>query len=139
MLRRALEVEVCRDGGDVVLGLKNRGAGHRVPTGDVHRHAVLRAWRSAAPERLYEIFVGRRFAPAADGGKDVIWDSTLAPGERRRWRVADAALGDDGPVRWELRYVYTIDENPRRDPGEPTVTPVAEGSSPFLELPRCGG
>ena len=138
MLARALELETCRDGPFVVIGLRNRGAGHRVPTGDVHRHVVVRAWRSAAPEKLYEIFVGRRFTPAPDGGKTVIWDSTLAPGERRRWKVAATELGDDdGPVRTELRYVYTIDENPRRDPGEPTYTVVAGGASRFEELPAC--
>jgi hypothetical protein len=137
MLARALELEVCRAGAEVTIGLRNRGAGHRVPTGDVHRHAVVRVWRSAAPERLYEVFIGRRFAPEQGGGKRVVWDSTLAPGEGRRWRVADADLGADGPLNWELRYVYTIDENPRRDPGEPTVTVVAEGTAGFAELPAC--
>jgi cytochrome c554/c'-like protein len=140
MLRRALDFTVCRDGGDVVMSLANRGAGHSVPTGDVHRHIDVRAWRSAAPEKLYEAFLGRRFTPDdAGGGKVTIWDSTLAPRARQTWRVADRELGDEGPIHFEVRYIYTVDENPGRgrDPGEPTWRVVAERSAPFAELAPC--
>jgi len=140
MLERALSLEVCRDGDELVMSVENRGAGHHVPTGDVHRHVNLRAWRSVAPERLTEIFFGRRFEPMAEGGKRTVWDSTLAPRQRRSFRVAPGDLGDEGPVRFELVYVYTADERPRpgRDPGEPTSRLIAERSARFEELPACG-
>jgi hypothetical protein len=139
MLARAVALELCRAGGEVVMTLENRGAGHNVPTGDVHRHMNLRAWRSAAPERLYEAFLGRRFTPLETGGKRTTWDSTLAPRERRRYVVDEAALGEDGPLRFELRYVYTADENPGRgrDPGEPTSRVILSRSANFEELPSC--
>lgn len=139
MLRRAVTLDVCRHDGQVVMTLENRGAGHHVPTGDVHRHMNLRVWRSTAPEKLYEAFLGRRFTPVEDGGKITSWDSTLAPRERRRYAVDDAALGDGGPLRFELRYVYTADENPThsRDPGEPTSRVIYERSAAFEELPPC--
>jgi hypothetical protein len=141
MLERALAVELCRDGEVAVMSLENRGAGHNVPTGDVHRHLYLRLWRSSAPERLYDVFIGRRFQPVDEGGKKTVWDSTLAPRERRRWRVPVAELGDDPaePLRLELRYVYTSDELPRptRDPGEPTARTLLTRSARFEELPGC--
>jgi hypothetical protein len=139
MLERALAFDACRDGDALALSLENRGAGHHVPTGDVHRHVVLRAWRSAAPERLHEIFLGRRFEPVAGGGKRTVWDSTLAPRERRRFRVDPASLGDQGPIRFELVYVYTSDEQPRpgRDPGEATSRIIAERSARLEEIPAC--
>jgi hypothetical protein len=139
MLRRALELSVCRDGAVAVIGLANRGAGHSVPTGDVHRHINLRVWRSAAPERLVEIFLGRRFEPAPDGGKLTTWDSTLGAGERRSYRVDPASLGAEGPLRVELDFVYTADENPvpARAPGEPTVQVVSDLSRAPEELPAC--
>jgi hypothetical protein len=141
MLEQALAVELCRAGAVAVLSIENRGAGHHVPTGDVHRHLNLRLWRSSAPERLYEAFLGRRFQPVDEGGKKTVWDSTLAPRERRRYRVPAAQLGgDDGePLRLELRYVYTSDENPRptRDPGEATSRVVVARSAAFEELPAC--
>lgn len=139
MMAKALEFAVCRDGAELVLSLTNRGAGHRVPTGDVHRHLNLRVWRSSAPERLEEIFLGRRFEPTEAGGKRTTWDSTLAPGERRSWRVNAATLGPDGPLRFSVDYVYTVDEVPHRgrDPGEPTTLVVTDRTTPFEELPPC--
>jgi len=65
MLATGVRFSACRVGAGAVVRLENAGAGHNVPTGDVHRHLVARAWRSSAPERLHEIFVGRR-APLGD-------------------------------------------------------------------------
>ncbi len=140
MLLRALAFDVCRAGDDVVMTVANVGAGHDVPTGDVHRHLLARAWRPTAPEAMFEAFLGRRYAPQADGGKRTIWDSGLPPGTRRTYRVPLAQLGDDGgPLSFELRYVYTGDEFPRagRDPGEPTWRVVHEQRSAAADLPPC--
>jgi hypothetical protein len=141
MLGRAIAVDVCREGGDLQVTVENRGAGHRVPTGDVHRHLVLRAWRPSAPERLMETTFGRRFRPAADGGKQEVADTTLLPRERRRVRWPLAALSDadtaadsDLPLTVELRYVYVIDEFPQTRAGlaEPSYAVVfhREGEPP---------
>jgi hypothetical protein len=53
--------------------------------------------------------------------------------------VAAASLGDEGPLRFEVRYVYTGDEHPRpgRDPGEPVSRVVHELAAPFEELAPC--
>jgi hypothetical protein len=130
MLTRALALEVCRAGDELRVTVENRGAGHQVPTGDVHRHLVVRAWRPSAPERLVEALFGRRFAAAPDGGKLTVSDTTLAPRERRvvRWPLA-ALRGGDGagsvdPLTVELRYVYVIDELPLTPLGEPSSTVV---------------
>ena len=93
MLARAATVEACRAGPLLELRLTNVGAGHNLPTGDLHRHLVLRAWRASAPERLHETVLGRRFAPAQDGGKTTIADDTLPPGTTRAVRLSPAALG----------------------------------------------
>jgi hypothetical protein len=140
MLLRALAFDVCRDGDAAVVTVANVGAGHRVPTGDVHRHLVARAWRSTAPERLFEAFLGRRFAPDPDGGKTLIWDSTVPPGTRRTYRVPLASLGDgaaDEPLNFELRYVYVADESPRPDPGEPAWRTVHAQRVAPADLPPC--
>ena len=54
VVARAVTVTSCRDGDALDVTLTNAGAGHNVPTGDLHRHLVLRAWRPSAPERLAE-------------------------------------------------------------------------------------
>lgn len=143
MLARALAVEACvaPDGG-LRLSIENRGAGHRVPTGDIHRHLVLRAWRPSAPERLWERLFGRRFAPAPppDDGKIVVEDTSLAPRERRAFAIDAGALGErlspEDAVRVELRYVFVIDENPlpERALAEPASSVVFRRDAP----PACG-
>ncbi|WP_428261253.1 multiheme c-type cytochrome [Haliangium sp.] len=139
MLERALATSVCRDDQVIVVTVENRGAGHNVPTGDIHRHLVVRVWRSTAPEHLFEAFLGRRFEPDPSGGKRTTWDSTLAPAERRRYRVPVADLGGepDEPVAIEARYVYVLDEHPRRSPGEPTYRVLYERRAPIEELSPC--
>lgn len=183
MLRRAISASWCRTGDAVRVEVGNVGAGHRVPTGDVHRHLLARVWRSTAPESTFEAYFGRRFRPTDDGGKETIWDSTLWPGQRRRFDIAERELraaaagvasghgdgGDDGapeldagelaelarqaalaaeldeqealaePLNFEVTYVYTQDEVPRRgrEPGEPVTAQVAYDRRRFSELPAC--
>jgi hypothetical protein len=123
MVRSALDVSICADAGHtdgnqpaLAIELDNQGAGHNVPSGGVHRHMVLRAWRSSAPQRLWQAYLGRRFEPLPEGGKRTTSDTTLAPGERRRFRVPLRALGPgDEPVNVELRYVYALDEHAELD------------------------
>jgi hypothetical protein len=124
MLARAIAVSVCRDGDAAVIAVRNRGAGHAVPTGDVHRHLAVRAWRATAPERLAEGFIGRRFTVGDDGEKRTTFDNSIVPGDTRRFRFALGELGGEAgeAVSFEVRYVYTIDEFPTaaRALAEPT-------------------
>jgi len=128
MLGGALDVAWCRRGDTVEVTVKNAAAGHTVPSGDVHRHLNVRLWRSSAPEALVDIFLGRRFEEAPDGGKTTTWDSTLAPGESRMYPIELARLAGDAsePVNLELEYVYIANEfpRPREAPDEPTATSV---------------
>jgi hypothetical protein len=140
MLKQALSMSVCRVRDALRISIKNRGAGHNVPTGDVHRHLALRVWRPSAPEKLHETLFGRTFEPLADGGKRILTDTTLPPQAERTITVSLASLSvarspRDTP-RVELRYIYTIDEFPLR-PGElaePTWVTVYTDSQP---APRC--
>jgi len=142
MLERAVTMEVCRvDRKTVRMTVTNVGAGHAVPTGDVHRHMVARAWRSTAPTQLFEGIMQRSFVPDADGGKQLKSDTTLPPRGRQVYDVPLASLGGspDEPINVELRYIYTADEFPRpaNDPGEATWrTLVARRLDPGV-LPRC--
>ena len=140
MREAALEVAWCRDaGGALAIGVTNAAAGHSVPTGDIHRHLYLRVWRPTAPEAMFQAFFGRRFEPAPGGGKRTIWDSTIAPGETKRFTVAPAALGGDGdePVHLELVYVFIASEFPRRPADEPTTASLVRRSARPAELPGC--
>ena len=142
MLEGALELAWCRPSETTIrVSLKNAGAGHTVPSGDIHRHMYVRVWRSSAPEAMYQAFFGRRFEPAADGGKTTSWDSTLAPGQTKQHDVAIGELaGDhDEPVNLELVYVYIANEFPRpaNAPSEPTTMSVTRRASPTAEIPLC--
>jgi hypothetical protein len=143
MLARAATVEACRAGRLLELRVTNAGAGHNLPTGDLHRHLVLRAWRASAPERLHETILGRRFAPAEDGGKTTIADDTLPPGTTHAVRLSPGALGPrdgrDEPISIELRLVYTIDELPfrGRELAEPTYATMLTRELPWPRLPAC--
>jgi hypothetical protein len=143
MIGRALTLEACRDGRALEVRLTNVGAGHNVPTGDVHRHLVLRAWRADAPERLQQTVLGRRFEPAPDGGKLTVADDTLPPGATRAIRIPVAALGSragDDAISLEVRLVYTIDEFPfrGRELAESTWAPMLEHRIRWSRLARCG-
>ncbi len=140
-VRGALTVATCRAGQALTITLANTGAGHNVPTGDLHRHLVLRAWHADAPEHLAEFLFGRRFEPDEAGGKRTVADTTIPAGESRRVRVPLAALGGDAgaPIRVELRLVYTIDEFPfrGRELAAPTFVTMFEDELRLAALPLC--
>jgi hypothetical protein len=140
MLARAVALEACRAGGALEVRLTNAGAGHNVPTGDVHRHLVLRAWRADAPEHLQERLFGRRFEPAPDGGKLTVADTTIASGDARAVDIDVSALGGTAAaISLELRLVYTIDELPfrGRELAEPTWQTMITRDIRWSGLPRC--
>ncbi|HEY7371492.1 MAG TPA: multiheme c-type cytochrome [Polyangia bacterium] len=141
MIAGALQLSACRDRDALVVSLANTGAGHNVPTGDLHRHLVLRAWRAGAPEKLQEVVLGRRFAPAPDGGKLTVADTSIRAGETRRLRlpVARTAASPAEPISLELRLVYTIDEFPfaGRELREPTYATMIERQVDWQSAPRC--
>jgi hypothetical protein len=144
----AIEVAWCRRGDALAVSVTNAGAGHSVPTGDIHRHMNLRIWRASAPEAMFEAFYGRRFEPDDDGGgKRTIWDSRLPPGGGKHHVVDIAALAgtdpldDSGrePINLELNYVFIEDEFPRpwRAPSEPSAVGVVRWQSAVADLPAC--
>jgi hypothetical protein len=137
-LAAALDLSVCRERGRVVASLTNRGAGHNVPSGGVHRRLVIRAWRSSAPERMVESVLGRRFRPLPRGGKQTLSDTTLAPGQTHRHRVRPSALGGSPaePIQLEVRYVYALDER-MAAPAEAVSQAVFHRGFLPAELPRC--
>ncbi|MBK9035706.1 MAG: hypothetical protein IPL61_31395 [Myxococcales bacterium] len=146
MLAGAYDVAWCRRGAALEVELTNAAAGHRVPTGDIHRHLLLRVWRSSAPAGVFEAFFGRRFELAADGGKRTVWDSGLDPRETRRFTVDLAALADgdadaepDEPLNLELVYVFIADEFPRRDrvPTEPGTATIVRWRTPPAAIDAC--
>ena len=114
MVADALSLAVCRAGAALRVDIENRGAGHHVPTGGVHRRIVLRAWRPTAPERMAERTLGRRFRPLPGGGKETVADTTIPPGAIHQARFPLAALGAPSPgadrINLELRYIYALDE-----------------------------
>ncbi len=141
MLDRALGFELCRDGDMIVTALTNRGAAHNVPTGDVHRHVLVQAWLSTVPDGLRQAYYGRRYALDDDGARTTVWDSTLAPGATKHWRIYAASLGEpaggDEPINIEVRYVYTETEYPRERVGEPTYRTVYRTRARFEDMPAC--
>jgi hypothetical protein len=141
MIARALQMETCRQGGTLVVNLANTRAGHNVPTGDLHRHLVLRAWRASAPEKLQEIVLGRRFAPAPDGGKLTVADTTIRAGETRRLELplGKPLSASAEPISLELRLVYTIDEFPfkGRELAAPTFATMIARELDWQATPRC--
>jgi hypothetical protein len=140
MLARALEMSLCKTSTqELQFRIRNRGAGHNVPTGDVHRHIVVTAWRSTAPELLQLLFLGRRFQLRAGGGRETIWDSTLPPGAERLWKIPVAELGPDPePVNVEARYLFGASD---RLPGvgEPTFRVIFWERRTVAEVATCQG
>lgn len=128
-LQHAAELTACAPRpGHLRLTVRNHGAGHRIPTGDVHRHFQLRAWRSSAPATMFEVFIGRTFEVVEGAGKKIVRNTSIDPLDSRTWNLRVASLGglETEPVNVELRYVYTADEEPteRNHPGEPTFAIV---------------
>ena len=137
MVAGALDLSVCREGHAIAAVLTNRGAGHNIPSGGVHRRMVLRAWRSSAPERLAEVSFGRRFRPLRGGGKQTIADTTIPPGESGRLRIRPDRLGPAGDaINLELRYIYAEDE--RADlPAHDVSRVILHRRIGPARLPRC--
>jgi hypothetical protein len=141
MIAGALTVDACRDRDALVVRLANTGAGHNVPTGDLHRHLVLRMWQASAPEKLQEILLGRRFESAPDGGKRTVADTTIRAGETRRLRmpVAKSVTASGEAISVEVRLVYTIDEFPfrGRELAVPTFATMFARDLVWKTTPRC--
>lgn len=139
MLRRAVALSACRTGDTVSIEIRNRQAAHNVPTGGVHRHIVLRAWYSAAPERMLEQYIGRRFEPRPTGGKRKILDTTLPPRATRTFELIPARLGgsDDAPLHLELRYVYIKEGSGSHQDRRRLSRVMHELAIPAPQLPRC--
>lgn len=141
VLQHAISLDVCRAGRELEFRVENIGAGHKLPTGDVHRTFRLRAWRSTAPASIWEAFIGRAFEPAEGEGKRIRLETSLAPAESRTYALKPRALGgvDAEPINVELRYIYTADEEPteRNHPGEPTHVVVHERRFLPKDLPPC--
>jgi hypothetical protein len=139
MREAALAITWCRRDAVVDVGVRNANAGHTVPTGDIHRHMYLRVWRASAPESMFQAFFGRRFEPAPAGGKQTIWDSTIAPNETKRFEVALGSLGgdDDEPINLELIYVFIENEFPRKPGDEPSSTSITRQAMTASALSAC--
>lgn len=139
MLQRALTFAVCRNGDSITTTLSNVGAGHNVPTGDVHRHLLVKAWRSNAPEKLQQAFYGRRFAPVVGGGKVTIWDSSLPPQTSRAWRFDATRLGAAAtePIHIEVHYLYGSRESYRPPFAEAPLQVVFATKTILAALPLC--
>jgi hypothetical protein len=133
----AVAVELCRSRGAVEVAVTNRGAGHNVPSGGVHRRMVVRAWRSTAPDRFGEYILGRRFRPLDGGGKKTISDTTIAPGALRTARFTLAKLGGAAreAVNVELRYIYALDE--RAELATDVSKQIWYSRVELRELPTC--
>ncbi len=139
MLKRALAFSACRSGDEIVTTLVNKGAGHNVPTGDVHRHIVVKAWRSNSPDSLKQAFYGRRFEPLASGGKRTIWDSTLPPNTYRQWRIDSASLGEDQgeAVNIQVVYLYGSQESYRPPFREAASQSIFRLRMPLAKMAVC--
>lgn len=140
MLGAALEVAWCRAAaGTAHLTITNVAAGHSVPTGDIQRHLVLRAWRASNPDARFDVVLGRRFAAAPDGGETTTWDSTLAPAETRAYDFDPAALGGDAsePIDLALVYIYLLDEDPPDLRDDAPTASVFHRRSALADLPAC--
>ncbi len=98
MVGAALEVAWCRaPAGTARLTITNAAAGHSVPTGDVGRHMVLRAWRSSTPGAMFDVFLGRRFEAAPDGGEITTGGSSTSSRATRSLRTCATTRP---PRRW---------------------------------------
>jgi len=106
LLARALTVEgeATRDGWstDVVLRLRADQVGHAVPTGDVFRRLVVRAWIPGRENNAAEARLARRFDIAEDGRWHPREDQRVPPPGRGERRV-ELRLPDTGPeIAWSI-------------------------------------
>ncbi|MEZ4338173.1 MAG: cytochrome c3 family protein [Sandaracinaceae bacterium] len=98
LLARALRVEVSRAPGRVRVSIENEGAGHAVPTGDVFRRLVVRAWPVGRPLVARERELGRHLVREGGRWRSVRDDRVPAGGRR----VVLLEVPGDGPVEWSI-------------------------------------
>ncbi len=137
MLASALDVVVQaeREGLDTVVRftLRATGAGHAVPTGDIFRRLVVRAWREGDEARALERELGRHMGHPL--WREVRDDRVPAPGGGERV-VELRLLGRDRPVRWTIAMASGSSHDPRRLEGVThTPRPVASGVAQVDERP----
>ncbi len=103
MLARALDIEVTaerRGPGAIVRATLEARAGHAVPTGDLNRTLVLRAWSRVGPPETAEL--ARLFGRDEDGEMVEIADQRVLPNEARHLALLLPRVR--GPVRWSLTW-----------------------------------
>jgi hypothetical protein len=99
-----VRVEAARRGSDIVVraALGVHGAGHAVPTGDLNRRLVFRAWASGAAP--VEMEMARLFDRDEDGDAVEIADQRVLPGTDRRLEARLRPRGAVTRVHWSLRW-----------------------------------
>jgi hypothetical protein len=98
-LKQALSYSLCRTGSGLQLTLTNRGAGHNVPTGDVHRHIVARL----VAQQQSRAAVRNKPGPTLRAGRS--WRQA----NDRRHHLGPSAephLPSPGPATWGPRKVH---------------------------------
>lgn len=106
LLAQALTVEgeATRDGWstDVVLRLEADRVGHAVPTGDVFRRLVVRAWVPGREGNAAEVRLARRF-DIDEGGRWHPREDQRVPPPGAGARVVELRLPDTGPeIAWSV-------------------------------------
>lgn len=108
-IARSIRVGLCEEKDERLrLWLKNVGGGHNLPTGGVNRSIKVQAWRSSAPEGLFERRLGRTFAAKGDQGLHLTSDTTLPSGETATWTIPRASLGGTPNDDINIRVNYSL-------------------------------
>jgi hypothetical protein len=88
LLKKSLQVQVYKEGHEVIFVLESIGVGHHLPTGDLFRHLTLdlfieNSWKEVA-------YIGRTFTLEWEderANKRLVSDTALRPGEKREYRT----------------------------------------------------
>ena len=153
MVAAALGTHLCRRGhgqrSSIEMRITNRGAGHNVPTGGVHRFIAVQLWRSSAPAKMVSLRLGREFDQTSTINSEVATsdsrplvttvDTTIGPGAHRTLAVvADRLGGDPGePINAEVRYHYSLSSAVKLGDGTPAERRISLQRVQFNQLPRC--
>jgi predicted CXXCH cytochrome family protein len=139
LVAAAMSTTVCRDGGEVVMRIKNSGAGHNLPTGGVHRFISARLWRSSAPARGVRLRLGREFGAGEKATRRTRVDSTIAAGQSRALRVAAVDLGGSSsePVNADVRYHYALSEDAVLIDGSSAIKTIERQRFSVTDLEPC--
>ena len=133
LLARALIVEgsATRDGWstDVQLELRANRVEHAVPTGDVFRRLVVRAWVEGREGNAASVTLGRRFDVAEDGTQRAAEDERVPPPGQGE-RVVALRIPDSGPrILWSIDLWSLDPRNARRFDQDVTLhTRMAQGA-----------